>query len=151
MRLRRPVYHHGPRSVMSAVAPRAPPATQILLQIRAVPRHTFTGLVLNQLFFLAARNFNIFSFRSSSNPFCLSATSYPALAFKHKTFGDCPEKFDKTTVEYSSSLVLENESVKLPPLSCQLAEVHYKASIALCLTASRLVHSIHLVRALSRA
>lgn len=155
----------------------SPPTTQTLLQIRAVlaylharnfiirspplyttcsmitlyaRRHTFAGLPLNQLFFWTHETSTYFHFVPLLT-FCLSATSYPAPAFNHEIFGDCPEKFDKTTVEYSSSLVLENESVKLPPLSCQLTEVHYKASIAPCLAASRLVHSIHLVRALSRA
>ena len=113
-------------------------------------RHTFAGLTLNQLFFWTHETSTYFHFVPLLT-FCLSATSYPAPAFNHEIFGDCPEKFDKTTVEYSSSLVLENESVKLPPLSCQLTEVHYKASVAPCLAASRLVHSIHLVRALSRA
>jgi len=51
------------------------------------------------------------------------------------------EKFDQAITDYSSGLALKTEL--LPLSSRQLAEVHYKLSIALDLTAGRLADAIH--------
>jgi HAT1-interacting factor 1 len=52
-----------------------------------------------------------------------------------------PEKFDQAITDYSSGLALKTEL--LPLSSRQLAEAHYKLSIALDLTAGRLADAIH--------
>ncbi|KAI9456897.1 hypothetical protein F5148DRAFT_354909 [Russula earlei] len=51
------------------------------------------------------------------------------------------EKFDQAITDYSSGLALKTEL--LPLSSRQLAEAHYKLSIALDLTAGRLADAIH--------
>ena len=51
------------------------------------------------------------------------------------------EKFDQATTDYSSGIALKTEL--LPLSSRQLAEAHYKLSIALDLTAGRLADAIH--------
>ncbi|KAI0272319.1 hypothetical protein BC834DRAFT_342680 [Gloeopeniophorella convolvens] len=51
------------------------------------------------------------------------------------------EKFDQAITDYSAGLALK--SALLPLSSRQLAEVHYKLSIALDLTAGRLAEAIH--------
>jgi HAT1-interacting factor 1 len=51
------------------------------------------------------------------------------------------EKFDQAITDYTSGLALKTEL--LPLSSRQLAEVHYKLSIALDLTAGRLADAIH--------
>jgi HAT1-interacting factor 1 len=52
-----------------------------------------------------------------------------------------PEKFDQAITDYSSGLALKTDL--LPLSSRQLAEAHYKLSIALDLTAGRLADAIH--------
>jgi HAT1-interacting factor 1 len=54
---------------------------------------------------------------------------------------DCPEKFDQAITDYGSGIALKTEL--LPRSSRQLAEAHYKLSIALDLTAGRLADAIH--------
>ncbi len=51
------------------------------------------------------------------------------------------EKFEQAITDYSAGLALKTEL--LPLSSRQLAEVHYKLSIALDLTAGRLADAIH--------
>lgn len=55
--------------------------------------------------------------------------------------GGLLEKFDQAIVDYSSGIALKTEL--LPLSSRQLAEAHYKLSIALDLTAGRLADAIH--------
>jgi len=61
----------------------------------------------------------------------------------HLIDDDCAraEKFDQAITDYSSGLALKTEL--LPLSSRQLAEAHYKLSIALDLTAGRLADAIH--------
>ena len=53
----------------------------------------------------------------------------------------CIEKFDQAITDYSSGIALKTDL--LPLSSRQLAEAHYKLSIALDLTAGRLADAIH--------
>ena len=65
----------------------------------------------------------------------------PALLNVKNLLMDCPEKFDQAITDYSSGIALKTEL--LPMSSRQLAEAHYKLSIALDLTAGRLADAIH--------
>ncbi len=57
------------------------------------------------------------------------------------TDSDLSEKFDQAITDYGSGLALKTDL--LPLSSRQLAEAHYKLSIALDLTAGRLADAIH--------
>jgi HAT1-interacting factor 1 len=65
----------------------------------------------------------------------------PPLPARWNVLTDCPEKFDQAITDYSSGLALKTDL--LPLASRQLAEAHYKLSIALDLTAGRLADAIH--------
>ena len=75
---------------------------------------------------------------SSSCPSFFSCTFPKLMSFKPFWL---VEKFEQAITDYSSGIALKTEL--LPSSSRQLAEAHYKLSIALDLTAGRLADAIH--------